>query len=69
MTDQSPDNKHNTQRLPNLSDDKSVRNVPLSTSNLSALSNTSSGHKCPTCGFANRAGVLVCEIVARISFG
>ena len=61
MTDQPQDNKHNTQRLPNPSDDNSVRNVPVHTSNLSSPTGTSSGHKCPTCGFTNRAGVLVCE--------
>lgn len=61
MTDQPQDNKHNTQRLPNPSEDNSVRNVPVHTSNLSSPASTSSGHKCPTCGFTNRAGVLVCE--------
>lgn len=58
MTDQ-PSN--NTQPLPNNPDDNSVRNVPVNTSNLTSPTGASSGHKCPTCGFTNRAGVLVCE--------
>jgi hypothetical protein len=45
----------------NTSEENTVRNVPVFTSNLSSPAATSSGHKCPTCGYANRTGVLVCE--------
>jgi hypothetical protein len=38
-----------------------VRNVPIHSSSLSPASSPSAGEKCPTCGFANRPGVLVCE--------
>lgn len=52
----------NTPQPPDRSDEQNtVRNAPLHTSNLSPVATSASGQKCPTCGFYNRVGVLVCE--------
>lgn len=42
-------------------EDPTVRNAPMPQPSLSPAAPTVSGQKCPTCGFMNRVGVLVCE--------
>lgn len=42
-------------------EDQTVRNAPVPTSSLSPTPSAAGGQKCPTCGFMNRAGILVCE--------
>lgn len=52
----------NPQQQPNESEEQhTVRNVPVQPSNLSPIAPAATGQKCPTCGYSNRMGVLVCE--------
>ena len=63
MTEQpkNPSPPPEPSREPESDEQHTVRNVPVQPSNLSPVAAPKTGQKCPTCGFYNRMGVLVCE--------